>query len=89
MLRVFNGVFILLVIVAAVAGFAWYDYRSSMQQVATVDDGQTFIVERGWSAKRTANELADLSIIENPHWFYLHARFQPQLSGRNPAIKSA
>lgn len=88
MLRVFNGVFILLVIAAVAAGFAWYDYRSSMQQVVTVDDGQTFIVERGWSAKRTANELASLSIIEKPHWFYLHARFQPQLSGRNPAIKS-
>lgn len=88
MLRALSVLFVLFLIVAAAAGFAWHDYRSTMQQALNVDDGQTFIVERGWSAKRTANELANLSIIEKPRWFYLHARLQPQLTGRNPAIKS-
>ena len=81
MLRALSVLFVLFLIVAAAAGFAWHDYRSTMQQALNVDDGQTFIVERGWSAKRTANELANLSIIEKPRWFYLHARLQPQLTG--------
>ena len=98
-MRAFLSLLLVLVLVAALAGgYAWHDYNSSMEQVvnldALTDDSinsggeKIFEVKKGWSAKRTANELAAQSIIEKPHWFYLHARLQPQLTGQAVSIKS-
>lgn len=86
--------FVLLAVCAA-AAFAWYDYRNTMSApvLSAADNGSasastTFVVERGWSASRTANELAARGLIEKPHWFYLHARMQPHLAGESRSIKS-
>ncbi len=90
------GFFALLLIVAGIAAvYAWYDYRNTLSAEIGLAQGgvsgsgeATFVVERGWSAKRTANELAARGFINKPHWFYLHARMQPQLTGQERNIKS-
>jgi len=97
--RAFLSLLLVLVLVAALAGgYAWYDYNASMEQVVSLDGlpddsenssgDKIFEVKKGWSAKRTANELAAQSIIKKPHWFYLHARLQPRLTGEAVSIKS-
>ena len=98
-MRAFLSLLVVLVLVAALAaGYAWYDYNASMEQVVNLDGlsgdpasaagDKIFAVEKGWSAKRTANELAAKSVIKKPHWFYLHARLQPRLTGQAVSIKS-
>lgn len=84
---------VICILLAAVAGgYAYYDYRSALDSpISTVDSGSEenlFAVKQGWSAKRTANELAAKGIIKKPHWFYIHARIQPRLTGKAVSIKS-
>ncbi len=91
MARFLTFLFVCIVIAAAALGYGYYDYRSAMQSfikpsVALQDN--LFAVKPGWSAKRTANELAAQDIIEKPHWLYLHARLQPHLTGKAVSIKS-
>ena len=92
MARFLTFIFICLLLAGAAAGYAYYDYRSALDSpIAAGDAGSSenlFAVEHGWSAKRTADELAARGIIEKPHWFYLHARIQPRLTGKAVSIKS-
>lgn len=92
MARFLTFLFICILLAGAAAGYAYYDYRtvldSSITPGASGSDENLFAVKPGWSAKRTANELAAKGIIEKPHWFYLHARIQPHLTGKAVSIKS-
>ena len=69
MKKLLGSLLFLLLLAGAAAAYAWYDYRQSMTaQIAVAEGGssngntgaqvgnRTFVVERGWSAKRTANE---------------------------------
>jgi len=82
----FFGFCLLLACIAA--GYAWHDYRTSLAAPIVSGSGKLFVVKKGWSARRTADALAAEGIIDKPRWFYLHARFQPQLSGRQTSIKT-
>lgn len=92
MARFLTLIFICLLFAGAAAGYAYYDYRSALDApIVAGESGSSdnlFAVEQGWSAKRTADELAARGIIEKPHWFYMHARIQPRLTGKAVSIKS-
>lgn len=100
MARLFSFLGILVILGFVAAGYAYYDYSTALDAPinapaaagsgsgAGSGAGKLFTVQKGWSAKRTADELAAAGIIEKPHWFYLHARFQPQLTGRSASIKT-
>ncbi len=70
--------FLTVVVIAAVAaGLAYADYQAFLEEpVQLGEETQSFTVESGWSAKRTAQELASREIISKPMWFYLHARLE-------------
>ncbi len=79
--------FLLLVIGAAVvvAGFAYADYRSFLEEpLAVPEEARTFVVKRGWSAERIAGELESNGIIAKRHWLDVYLR----LSGKASAMKS-
>ncbi len=86
MWRFFRNLFLLAVVVTGAAAFwAYTDYQSFLQRERVLSEAnQSFTVQRGWSAKRVANELNSLGVIDKPHWFELYAR----LSNQAPAIKS-
>lgn len=75
-----------LVIAAAGAGwFGWSDYQRYLNQpIKLADGGQRFTIERGWSAKRVADQLEHQGIIDKRYWFDVYAR----LSNKAGGIKS-
>ncbi len=79
--------FFLLIVATAlvVIALAFYDYQHFLKQpLALSAEQQDFVINRGWSAKRVSQELADARIIDKPYWFYLYTR----LSKRATSIKS-
>jgi len=86
MLRALGWLFLIVVLACGgVAFWGWNDYQSFLQQQRSIPTAaQSFTVNRGWSAKRVANEFTKLGIIDKPHWFELYAR-SSQLA---PSIKS-
>lgn len=78
---------LLLVFVCVAAGsyYAYSDYQSYLQSPVNVEtQGTSFIIERGWSAKRVSAELEKQGIIEKRYWFDAYAR----LSEKANRIKS-
>ena len=58
------------------------DYQRYLTQPVSVGDtGTTFIIERGWSAKRVSAELESRNIIGKRYWFELYARLSEKASG--------
>lgn len=79
--------FLLFLIVAGAAAgwFGWTDYQRYLEQpIALSDSGELLTVQRGWSAKKVADELEQKGLIEKRHWFDLYAR----LSNKAGGIKS-
>ena len=72
-----------LIIAGAAAGwFGWTDYQQYLKQpLALAESGQPLTVERGWSAKRVADELEQQGVIEKRHWFDLYARLSKKAGG--------
>jgi UPF0755 protein len=68
----------LLFLIVAGSGASWYgwtDYQRYLKQpIALSNSGQRLTVERGWSAKRIADELEQKGVIEKRYWFDLYAR---------------
>ncbi|MFK7996116.1 MAG: endolytic transglycosylase MltG [Granulosicoccus sp.] len=59
----------------AVGAFGWTDYQRYLETpIAQDSNGTTFVIERGWSAKRVSAELESRGIIEKRYWFDLYAR---------------
>lgn len=83
MIRAF--LIILVLGVAAVGAYAYTDYQRYLQtpisSTDTADADITFVIERGWSAKRVAIELENLGIIDKRYWFDLYARLSEKASG--------
>lgn len=78
---------ILTLLIAGGAAAAWYDYDRFLTTPVAMDgsgDGQTFTIERGWSARRVSKELVAEGLIDKPHWFDIYMR----ISGKSAAIKS-
>jgi len=74
LLRVFAG---LVIIAAIAAGLVYANFNSFRQQPISVsEDNSLFVIERGWSARRVGNELANRKIIDNPLWFDVLARLE-------------
>lgn len=86
MWRFFRNLFLLAVVTVGAAAFwAFTDYQAFLEKERViVKANQSFTVQSGWSAKRVANELTNLGVIDKPHWFELYAR----LSNQAPSIKS-
>jgi len=77
--------FFLLCCFLALAGYFYYDYNNSINSPVTLSDtNRVFTIEKGWSAKRVAEELKQEGIIDKSHWFYAHAR----LTEKGVKIKS-
>ncbi len=72
-----------LIVAAAGAGwFGWSDYQRYLNQpIQLAADGQRFTIERGWSAKRVADELEREGIIDKRYWFDVYARLSEKASG--------
>ena len=72
-----------LIVAAAGAGwFGWSDYQRYLNQpIQLAADGQRFTIERGWSAKRVADELEREGIIDKRYWFDVYARLSKKASG--------
>jgi len=77
--------FLLLLIVATCAGAAYYgytDYQRYLQTpVSLSEQGTTFTVKRGWSAKRLSIELEQQGIIDKRHWFDAYVRLSEKAGG--------
>jgi UPF0755 protein len=75
-----------LIIAGVGAGwFGWTDYQRYLKQpIALSESGQRLTVERGWSAKKVADELEQQGVINKRYWFDLYAR----LSKKAGSIKS-
>lgn len=80
MIRTF---FLLLVLVACAAGaYGYVDYQRYLNTpVNTGDSDTTFVIQRGWSARRVATELEQRGIISKRYWFDLYARLSKKASG--------
>jgi UPF0755 protein len=79
---VIRFLFLLIVAAAGAAWFGWTDYQRYLKQpIALSDSGQRLTVERGWSAKRVADELEQQGVIEKRYWFDLYARLSKQAGG--------
>jgi len=85
-MRVFRWLFLLVLVIGGTgAAWAWNEYRSYIGETRTIPvDAQTFVVQRGWSARRVASELAAKGIIDKPRVFEFYAK-RSQLA---PKIKS-
>ncbi len=72
-----------LIVAAAGAGwFGWSDYQRYLNQpIQLAAEGQRFTIERGWSAKRVADELEREGIIDKRYWFDVYARLSEKASG--------
>ncbi|MFK8078376.1 MAG: endolytic transglycosylase MltG [Granulosicoccus sp.] len=72
-----------LIVAAAGAGwFGWSDYQRYLNQpINLAGDGQRVTIERGWSAKRVADELEREGIIDKRYWFDVYARLSQKASG--------
>jgi UPF0755 protein len=69
-------------LVAAGGYYAYSDYTAYLEEpVAVADSGTSFVIERGWSAKRVAVELERQSIIDKRYWFDVYARLSDRASG--------
>ncbi len=86
MLRFFGWTFLLLLVaVGGLVLWGWNDYQMFLKQERRIpESARSFTVESGWSAKRVANELTSLRVIDKPYWFELYAR----QTGLAPSIKS-
>jgi len=74
--------FVLLLLAAGAGWFAWADYQRYLEQpVSLSETGESFSIERGWSANRVADELESRGIIEKRHWFGLSKKAGSVKSG--------
>lgn len=68
--------------VGAVGAYGWTDYQRYLETPVSVGDtGTTFIIERGWSAKRVSAELEARGIIDKRYWFDIYARLSKKAGG--------
>ena len=68
--------------VGAVGAYGWTDYQRYLDSPVSVGDtGTTFVIERGWSAKKVSAELEAAGIIDKRYWFDLYARLSKKASG--------
>lgn len=66
----------------AVGAYGWTDYQRYLETPLSVGDtGATFVIERGWSAKRVSAELEARDIIDKRYWFDLYARLSKKANG--------
>ncbi|NND90448.1 MAG: endolytic transglycosylase MltG [Granulosicoccus sp.] len=73
---------LLLLSAAGIGWLGWHDYnRYLTTPVNLPEEGRTFTIQRGWSAKRLAAELEKQGIIEQRYWFDLFARLSKQAGG--------
>ena len=81
-----RGLLLLIVLGGGAAGaYGWIDYQRYLETPVSVGDTDaTFVIERGWSAKRVSAELESQGIINQRYWFDLYAR----LSNKAGGIKS-
>ncbi len=77
--------FLLLLVTLSVAAAGWYgwtDYnRYLTEPLDLADAGETFTIEKGWSARRVAVELEQNGIIDKRYWFDLFVRLSEKAGG--------
>ncbi len=77
--------FLLLLVTLSVAAAGWYgwnDYNRYLNAPLDLPDtGETFTIEKGWSARRVAAELEQQGIIDKRYWFDLYIRLSKKAGG--------
>lgn len=74
--------FFLIVAAAGAGWFGWSDYQRYLNQpIELAATGQRFTIERGWSAKRVADELEQQGVINKRYWFDVYARLSNKAGG--------
>ena len=77
--------FLLVLSVVCAAGGSWYvwsDYNTYLTKpVALSENGNSFTIERGWSAKRLSIELEKQGIIDKRYWFDLYTKLSEKAGG--------
>ena len=78
-----KGFFVLLLIgVIAAAGFTWTNYQRYLETPVSIEGtGASFVIERGWSAKRVGRELETRGIITQRYWFDVYTRLSRKAAG--------
>lgn len=68
--------------VAAAGGFGWIDYQRYVSEPLNLpEQGETFTIEKGWSARRVAVELEQRGLIDKRYWFDLYVRLSQKAGG--------
>lgn len=71
----------LLAIVGVGAALAAADYFAYLDEPVNIPDpSTTFVIEKGWTARRVSRQLVDQNILEKHWWFDLHARLEGKAS---------
>lgn len=77
--------FLLLLVTLGVAAAGWYGWNDYNRYLTTPLDlpaeGETFAIEKGWSAKRVAVELEQQGVIDKRYWFDLFIRLSQKAGG--------
>lgn len=77
--------FLFLLLVAGILGggfYAYSDYNAYLEKPLLLEqDNSTFVIERGWSARRLSVELEQQGIIDKRYWFDLYARLSEKAGG--------
>lgn len=67
--------------IGAAGAYGWIDYQRYLETPVSAEaSGTTFVIERGWSAKRVSAELENRGIIDKRYWFDLYARLSEKAS---------
>jgi len=74
---IFRLFLLLFCLAAASVAVAALDYFAYLEKPVNLPaNGGTFVIENGWTARRVSQKLIDEGIIDNRHWFDLHARLE-------------
>lgn len=78
-----RALFFSILLAACAAGlYAWHDYQNYLETPVSLEaSGRTFVIERGWSARRVSAELHRGGVIDKPYWFDVYARLSKKASG--------
>ncbi|MGQ7844834.1 endolytic transglycosylase MltG [Granulosicoccus sp. 3-233] len=68
--------------VAAAGWYGWNDYHRYLTDPLDLPEaGETFTIEKGWSAGRVAVELEQQGVIDKRYWFDLFVRLSEKAGG--------